>query len=667
MAEPASEKMKIVFVLGGPGSGKGTLCQRIQQEDPQFQHLSAGDLLREERQRGGELAAQINKIINEGGIVPAETTIELLKNAMVASGCKKFLIDGFPRNHENMTVWFDKMNDMCTIQLVLNLDLSEAIMTERILERGKTSGRTDDNAVAIKKRLATFNNDTVPVLKAFYLSGKLRTISSQPPPGVVFQHAFKMTSSVSLLSPYQRTFALIKPDAVAKGSVPQILSAIADANLVVVSMKVISMTDQAVEGFYREHYGKPFFPALKRLMTSGPAVALILESTDAVARWRKAMGPTNSETARIEAPESIRARFGTDNTKNATHGSDSEKIAIREMQYWMDNVGPGPKCVSGVISSTGVIHLNVKVTPDFGMMSLSTSPSIDSLGPLPSISGSNDSGMTVAIKELRPLLPLEDTFAMIKPVTADSFAEEILSVVVGQGFEVVQQLRTSFTLAQAELFYAEHRGKEFFTRLTEYMSSGPVIALHLRRAVAIAGWRHLIGPTNLDKAKTTRPDSLRAKFGIDGTRNACHGSDSPASAARELSFIFSIGGIAPPIVSNLPVVPYPKNSSSLSPVKSPLKPPLPMLSPKKIATGTVSDQVPMMSKTDISLMQSYASYELDPVMKALLQRLMLARPADVLDAAIKELQQFKADPDSMKMQLSEVNFYDGDSIVTEES
>ena len=92
-----------------------------------------------------------------------------------------------------------------------------------------------------------------------------------------------------------------------------------------------------------------------------------------------------------------------------------------------------------------------------------------------------------------------------------------------------------------------------------------------------------------------------------------------------------------------------------------------MLSPKKIATGTVSDQVPMMSKTDISLMQSYASYELDPVMKALLQRLMLARPADVLDAAIKELQQFKADPDSMKMQLSEVNFYDGDSIVTEES
>jgi hypothetical protein len=78
----------------------------------------------------------------------------------------------------------------------------------------------------------------------------------------------------------------------------------------------------------------------------------------------------------------------------------------------------------------------------------------------------------------------------------------------------------------------------------------------------------------------------------------------------------------------------------------------------------------MMSRTDIALMQSYASYELDPVMKALLQRLMLARPADVLEAAIKELQQFKSDPDSMRMTLSEGNtmasLWDGDSSIATE-
>lgn len=654
---------QVIFVLGGPGSGKGTLCDQIKKTYTEWTHLSAGDLSRHEREKGGALAEKINKILVEGGLVPAEITVGLLQQAMEASGSNKFLIDGFPRNFDNLTAWYDQMNDTSTVLCVINLDLSEGAMMERLLERGKSSGRNDDNAVTIKKRFTTFNLDTVPVLKAYYLAGKLRTISSLPPPHVVFRHASKIIESMNILSPYQRTFALIKPDAVAKGSVPQILSSITDANLVIVSMKVLSMTEAAVEGFYREHYGKPFFPNLKRLMTSGPAVALILESTDAVLRWRATMGPTNTEKAKAEAPESIRARFGTDGTKNAVHGSDSEKSAIREMQFWMDPSGQGAKCESGVISSTGVIRLNVKVGPEDGSMS-----TVDNLGPLPSIS--TESATT--IKELRPLLPLEDTFAMIKPVTADSHAEEILAVVAGQGFEVVQQLRTSLSLAQAELFYAEHRGKEFFGRLTEYMSSGPAIALHLRRAVAITGWRNVLGPTNLEKAKATRPDSVRALFGIDGTRNACHGSDSPASAQRELSFFFSVGGIAPAIISRTPVIPYPK--SSLSPVKSPSRSPLPLPSPNKgkAALGsTVSDQVPMMSRTDIALMQSYASYELDPVLKALLQRLMLARPTDVLDAAIKELQQFKSDPDSMRMTLSEGNtmasLYDGDSIVTEES
>jgi nucleoside diphosphate kinase/adenylate kinase family enzyme len=650
----------VIFVLGGPGAGKGTVCHHLTVNYPgEWVHLSAGDLLRAERAKpGSALADQINKIINEGGIVPADVTVGLLSAAMAAASSKKFLIDGFPRNAENMSVWFDKMNDTCTVKLVLNLDLAEDVTVTRLLERGKTSGRSDDNADTIKKRLSTFYADTVPVLKAFYLAGKLRTVSSLPPPPVVLRQASKFIDSLSTLEPYQRTFALIKPDAVAKGSVQQVLAAIADANLVVVAMKVVTMTDMAVESFYREHYGKPFFPSLKRLMTSGPAVALILESKDAIARWRAAMGPTSTEKARAEAPDSIRARFGTDNTKNAVHGSDSEKSALREIQFWMDPSGHGSRCESGVISSTGVIRLNIRTGPeDHGGSNISE--------PLPAIAAL-DAGATVPAKELRPLLPLEDTFAMIKPVTADSHAEEILGVVAGHGFEVVQQLRTSLTLAQAEQFYAEHRGKAFFADLTTYMSSGPVVALHLRRAVAIAGWRHLIGPTNLEKAKATRPDSLRARFGIDGTRNACHGSDSSASAYREICFFFSAGGIAPPIVSRAPVIPYPK-PASLSPVKSPVK--SPTKAAKPIMQSATSDQVPTMSRDDISLMQTYASYQLDPVMKALLQRLMLARPANVLDAAINELQGFKADPDSMKMQMSEsatmASLYEGDSVITE--
>jgi nucleoside-diphosphate kinase len=102
--------------------------------------------------------------------------------------------------------------------------------------------------------------------------------------------------------------------------VPEILAAIADAHLAVVGNKLVEITSEAVADFYKEHVNKPFFADLERFMTSGPAVALVLEGSFAVKAWRQLMGPTNSHVARTKAPASLRARFGTDNTMNACHG-----------------------------------------------------------------------------------------------------------------------------------------------------------------------------------------------------------------------------------------------------------------------------------------------------------------------------------------------------------
>lgn len=99
-----AELLQVVFVLGGPGSGKGTNCAKLV-ETFGFIHLSAGDLLREERQSGSELAEMINTYIAEGKIVPAEVTVRLLHNAMEKSGKKKFLVDGFPRDLMNLQCW----------------------------------------------------------------------------------------------------------------------------------------------------------------------------------------------------------------------------------------------------------------------------------------------------------------------------------------------------------------------------------------------------------------------------------------------------------------------------------------------------------------------------------------------------------------------------------
>ena len=87
-------------------------------------------------------------------------------------------------------------------------------------------------------------------------------------------------------------------------------------------------------------------------------------------------------------------------------------------------------------------------------------------------------------------------------------------------------------------FYSEHQGRDYFQPLSDFMTSGPTLALVLSRPCAITAWRSLVGPTNSADAKAKFPCSLRAKFGTDGRRNACHGSDSFESFMREAGLIF---------------------------------------------------------------------------------------------------------------------------------
>mmetsp|Transcript_21329 Transcript_21329/g.43991 ORF Transcript_21329/g.43991 Transcript_21329/m.43991 type:complete len:233 (+) Transcript_21329:126-824(+) len=148
----ASEPSRVVFVLGGPGAGKGTQCQLLS-EKLNWAHLSAGDLLREERKKdGSELADVINANISAGKIVPSEITVQLIKNAMEQlrkeKGQMKFLIDGFPRSEGNVNAWNDVVGEDANVECVLYFECPEDILTSRLLERGKTSGRSDDSIVS---------------------------------------------------------------------------------------------------------------------------------------------------------------------------------------------------------------------------------------------------------------------------------------------------------------------------------------------------------------------------------------------------------------------------------------------------------------------------------------------------------------------------------------
>ena len=129
----------------------------------------------------------------------------------------------------------------------------------------------------------------------------------------------------------QRTFSIVKPDAVRKGFTGAILAEIDKAGFQIVAIKKQSISKEQAEGFYAVHAGKPFFDGLCAFMSSGPLVLMVLEKENAIADLRKLMGATNPANAE---EGTIRKRFGASIQENAIHGSDAEETAALEIGYW---------------------------------------------------------------------------------------------------------------------------------------------------------------------------------------------------------------------------------------------------------------------------------------------------------------------------------------------
>jgi nucleoside-diphosphate kinase len=131
--------------------------------------------------------------------------------------------------------------------------------------------------------------------------------------------------------PVERTLAIVKPDAMARGLLGEILKRIHEAGFQIIAMKSLRMTRPEAEGFYVVHRGKPFFEPLTEFMSSGKVVVAVLETENGIARWREVMGATDPAKA---APGTIRREFGTSIQNNCTHGSDAPDTAAFEISYF---------------------------------------------------------------------------------------------------------------------------------------------------------------------------------------------------------------------------------------------------------------------------------------------------------------------------------------------
>jgi nucleoside-diphosphate kinase len=133
----------------------------------------------------------------------------------------------------------------------------------------------------------------------------------------------------------EKTFSIIKPDAVSRNISGKILSKIEENGFIIVAMKKLWLTKKEAEGFYAVHKGKPFFESLTSYMSSAPCIAMVLGKKDAIAAWRKLMGATNPANA---DPGTIRKEFAVDLEKNSVHGSDAPETAAFEIKYFFSEL-----------------------------------------------------------------------------------------------------------------------------------------------------------------------------------------------------------------------------------------------------------------------------------------------------------------------------------------
>lgn len=172
--EPCPEP-NVVYVLGGPGAGKGTMCE-LAQIQLGWTHLSTGDLLRAEQDAGGPTTELIKEYIAAGQLVPNEIVVRLLKDAMErtirTTGRRNFLIDGFPRSLSNLEAWYEVFGREAELPTMVYFECPFEVLEQRILGRARYSSRADDNVEAMKLRFDTFKAETLPTVELFREKGK---------------------------------------------------------------------------------------------------------------------------------------------------------------------------------------------------------------------------------------------------------------------------------------------------------------------------------------------------------------------------------------------------------------------------------------------------------------------------------------------------------------
>jgi len=341
----------------------------------------------------------------------------------------------------------------------------------------------DDNSIEmfdVKNKKVFLKRIQVPSiqLKDFYIGAEVIIFGRKLK---VVDYADTFTQGVFETS-RKTTYGMIKPDAYL--SIGKIIDMIYSNGFSLSKIKMIKFTKENAQEFYKEHQGKIFYENLCGFMSSDYIVGLEIVGNDIINSWRKFIGPTNSLRAKEEAPNSLRSLFGTDQTKNAIHGSDSSESAMRELNFIF---GKGSRA--------------------------RTIPQLSNCSCL-----------------------------IIKPhIILEGRAGKVIDILLSNGFEISAMEMFYLDKVTAEEFFEVYKGVlPEYAAIIEHVSSGPIIAMEVRQENVVESLRSLVGPHDPEIAKILRPNTIRAQFGNDRVRNAVHCTDLPEDGVLEVQYFFEL-------------------------------------------------------------------------------------------------------------------------------
>ena len=194
------EKPSIIFIIGGPGVGKGTICSYLKNDYANIiSTFSTGDILRsvvkEQKITGWE---KLEEDMKKGNLISSERVLFFLKEAIFSSDKKIILVDGYPRNKENLEIWDKNMENVVEIKAVFFFDGSHDIMMKRIHKR--KNGREDDkNDEIIKKRIEVFERETRPLINIFEKRGNLIRINCNNDFDIIYADVKKALNDLKVI------------------------------------------------------------------------------------------------------------------------------------------------------------------------------------------------------------------------------------------------------------------------------------------------------------------------------------------------------------------------------------------------------------------------------------------------------------------------------------